>query len=193
MLAATLAGISIGAAACYYPAQTQPPPEAKTQTVVTVPYDLTWDAAHSVINQHNFNVLADDPNHGIIEAEAHSFTLVDADCGQMKSIVGRYDAEPDAGGSAVYNLKAEPAGPESTALSLSATYTTPLHVPLHPVTDFQCISRGTEEARLLKEIDTAAHAEHRPTTNMESNLKLQPRGPSLLGPDILKRPGPSTP
>ncbi len=191
MLATTLAGISMGLAACYYSAQTQPPPEAKTQTVVTVPYDLTWDAIHSVINQHNLKVLADDPNHGIVEAEAHAFTLGDADCGQMKSVAGRYDAEPDAGGSAVYNFKAEPAGPESTALSLSATYTTPLHVPLHPVSDFQCVSRGTQEARLLKEIDAAAHTERRPTTRLESGIQLQPKGPSLLGPDILKKPGPS--
>jgi hypothetical protein len=191
MLATSLAVISMGAAACYYPAQTQPPPEAKTETVVTVPYDLTWDALHSVVNQHGFKVLADDPNHGIIEAEAHSFTLGDADCGQLKSIAGRYAAEPDAGGSAVYNFKAEPAGPESTSLSLTATYTTPLHVPLHPVTDFQCISRGTQEARLLKEIDAASHSEHRPTTRMETDLLRKPNGPTLLGPDILKKPGPS--
>ena len=121
---------------------------------MNVPYDLTWDAVHSVVNNNEYKVLGDDPNDGIVEAEAHSFTLADADCGQMKSVANRYDAEPDAGGSAVYNFKVEPAGPEATNLSVSATYSTPLHVPLHPITDFQCVSRGTQEARLLKEVDS---------------------------------------
>ena len=159
--------------------------------MVKVPYDLTWDALHRVVNQHEYKILGDDPNHGIVEAEAHSFTLADADCGQMKSVANKYVAEPDPGGSAVYNFKLEPAGPEATNLSVSATYSTPLHVPFHPISDFQCVSRGTQEARLLKEVDTAAHSEHRPSSSLEKPRQLTPGLPTLLGPDILKRPGAS--
>jgi len=208
MPAMTIMAVTMGMAGCYYPAQIQPPAPAKTRTVVAVPYDLTWDAVHTVVVQHNFKVLGDDPNHGIIEAEANSFTLGDADCGQMKSIANRYTAEPDPGGAAVYNFKAEPAGPESTALSVTATYTTPLHVPFRPVTNFQCVSRGTQEAQLLKEVDTMAHSEHRPSAKPknlpppgpeslrpakpESFPPSRPGGPTLLGPDILKRPTPQS-
>ena len=179
----------LGLGGCYYPAKIQPPPQAKTQTVVTVPYDLTWDALHSVVAQHQFRILGDDPNHGIIEADAHSFTLADADCGQLKSVGSRFDAEPDPGGSAVYNFHAEPAGPEATALSVTATYSTPVHVPFHPISEQQCISRGTQEARLLNEVETTAHSERRPTPKSEM-LPLGPKRPSLMGPDILKKPKP---
>ncbi len=206
-LAIIVGAVHLGAAGCYYPAKLQPPPATRTQTRINVPYDLTWDAVHSVVNDNQFKILGDDPNAGIVEAEAHSFTLADADCGQMKSIANRYDAEPDPGGSAVYNFKVEPAGPESTSLSVNATYSTPLHVPLHPVTDFQCVSRGNQEARLLKEIDAAAQTERRPTAEIDkpqqpntpggsSILRQQPAplpplapgGPSLLRPGFLRKP-----
>jgi hypothetical protein len=187
MMGATIAAMSIAAQACYYPAQIQPPPQAKNQAVVTVPYDLTWDALHSVVAQNNFRILGDDPNHGIIEADAHSFTLADADCGQLKSVGSRYDVAPDPGGGAVFNFHAEPAGPEATTLSVTATYSTPVHVAFRPVSNIECISRGVQEARLLSEIVTAAHSERRPTARME-DLPLAPRSHSLMGPDILKRP-----
>jgi len=208
-LAIITGAIQLGVAGCYYPAKIQPPSAAKTQTLVNVPYDLTWDAVHTVVNQNEYKVLGDDPNNGIVEAEAHSFTLADADCGQMKSVANRYDAEPDAGGSAVYNFKVEPAGREATNLSVIATYSTPLRVPFHPITDFQCVSRGTQEARLLKEVDTAAHAEHRPTPDFDKphqmtpgrptllrpesdkSHQIAPGGPSLLRPDFLRKPGTS--
>lgn len=182
---------AIGIGGCYYPAQIQPPPPAKTQTVVEIPYDLTWDAVHSVVDKNGFKILGDDPNHGIIEAEAHSFTLGDADCGQMKSVASRYTAEPDPGGSAVYNFKVDPAGPQATNVSVNATYTTPLHVPFHPVTDFLCVSRGTQEARLLNEVDAAAHLERRPSRSLNKPPQLTPGRPTLLRPDFLKKPGAS--
>ena len=191
MRCATIAAMSIAAQACYYPAQIQPPLPAKNQTVVTVPYDLTWDALHSVVAQHEFRILGDDPNHGIIEADAHTFTLADADCGQLKSIGSRYDVVPDPGGGAVYNFHAEPAGPEATTLSVMATFSTPVHIAFHPVSNVECISRGLQETRLLSEIDAAAHSERRPT-KME-DLPLAPKRHSLMGPDILKRPTPQRP
>jgi hypothetical protein len=206
---AIIAGaIQVGLAGCYYPAKLQAPAPAKTRILVNVPYDLTWDAVHTVVGRNEYKILGDDPNDGIIEAEAHSFTLADADCGQMKSIANRYEAEPDPGGSAVYNFKVEPAGPEATNLSVNATYSTPLHVPFHPVSDFQCISRGNQEVRLLKEVDTAAHSERRPNAELdkprqptpggrptllrpdsENSLQPAPERPSLLKPDFLKKPG----
>jgi hypothetical protein len=184
-----VAAIQIAVAGCYYPANLAPPPPEKTQTRVNVPYDLTWDAVHTVVNKNQYKILGDDPNDGIVEAEAHSFTLADADCGKMRSVGNRYIAEPDPGGSAVYNFKVEPAGPEATSLSLNATFSTPLHVPFHPVSDFQCVSRGTQEARLLKEIDAAAQSEHRPTPDFKKpQQQLLPGRPSLLRPDFLKKP-----
>ncbi len=179
---------SIGAAGCYYPAKLQPPPQAQLRETVQRPYDLTWDAVHKVVSRNQYKILGDDPNQGIVEAEAYSFTLGDADCGQMKSIANRYDAPPDAGGSAVYNFKIEPAGPESTNVSVNATYSTPLHVPLHPISDFQCVSRGTQETRLLREIDVAAQAAQRPKKEVEGRYQIAPPRPTLMGPDILKRP-----
>lgn len=210
-LAIVAAVVQSGAWGCYYPAQIKPPPPSKTQAVVKVPYDLTWTAVHSVIDTNQFKVLGDDPNHGIVEAEAHKFSLADADCGQMKSVANRYTAEPDPGGSAVYNFRVEPSGPEATSVSITATYTTPLHVPFHPITDFQCISRGNQETRLLKEVAAAAQAEHRPgaasekphelTPGRETLMRgkseepnsfapspLTPNRPTLLNPDFLKKP-----
>ncbi len=207
-LAIIVGAVQFGSAGCYYPAKLQPPPAAKTQIRINVPYDLTWDAVHSVVNENQYKILGDDPNDGIVEAEAHSFTLSDADCGQMKSVANRYDAVPDPGGSAVYNFKVEPAGPEATNLSVNATYSTPLHVPLHPITDFQCVSRGNQEARLLKAIEAAAQTERRPTAEIDKpqqartpgrpsimrpepeppSPQLEPGGPSLLRPGFLKKP-----
>lgn len=177
-----------GAAGCYYPAKIQPPPATKTQTLVKVPYDLTWDAVHSVVSQHDYKILGDDPDAGIIETQTRTFTLADADCGQMKSIATRFDAEPDPGGSAVYNFKVAPDGRQATHVSITATYTTPLHVPLHPITNFECVSRGTQEARLLREVTVAAELERRPTPSAEQLRPFAPNRPSLMGPDILKKP-----
>ncbi len=187
-LVAVSGAISIGIGGCYYPAQTQPPPQAKTRTSLKTPYDLAWDAVHTVVNKNEYKILGDDPNAGIVEAEAHSFTLADADCGQMKSVASRYAAEPDPGGSAVYNFKVEPAGPHATNLSVNATYSTPLHVPFHPISDFQCVSRGTQEARLLKEIEGAALTARRPAASFDKSHQLTPGRPTLLRPDSPKKP-----
>ncbi|HXW83948.1 MAG TPA: hypothetical protein VEJ86_06060, partial [Candidatus Binataceae bacterium] len=42
------------------------------------------------------------------------------------------------------------------------TYDTPLKVPLHPPQDVECVSRGTEESRLLREILAQATQTHPP-------------------------------
>jgi hypothetical protein len=193
LLVATLsASISIGAAGCYYPAHIAPPRENKTQTVLQVPYDLTWDAVHTVVKNRDYKIEGDDPDHGIVEVESHAFTLADADCGQMKSLGERFDAEPLAGGSAVYNFKVEPVGAEATHLAVTATFSTPLHVPFHPITDFQCVSRGTQETRLLNEVETAALAARRPGKQIQSapTPHLTPGRPTLLRPGFFEKPGP---
>jgi len=192
LLVATIsASISLGAAGCYYPANIAPPPQAKTGTVINVPYDLTWDAVHTVVKNRDYKIEGDDPDHGIVEVESHSFTLADADCGQMKSVGERFDAEPLAGGSAVYNFKVEPDGAEATHLSVNATFTTPLHVPFHPITDFQCVSRGTQEANLLSEVETTAITARRPGKEIQSTPTpfLTPGRPTLLRPGFLEKPG----
>ena len=80
LLFATIsASMSIGAFGCYYPANIAPPQEAKTQTVINVPYDLTWDAVHTVVKNRDYKIEGDDPDHGIVEVESHAFTLADAD------------------------------------------------------------------------------------------------------------------
>lgn len=177
---------------CYYPAKIQPPPPSATRTALKTPYDLAWDAVHSVIRKNDYNVLGDDPNAGIVEAEARSFSVADADCGEMRSVGSKYIAEPDPGGSAVYNFKVEPSGPEATVVGVTATYSTPLHVPLHPISNFQCVSRGTQEARLLKQIDDTALTERRPTASFDKpKPHLTPGRPTLLRPDFFKKPGAS--
>ncbi len=192
IIVARCAALSMALGGCYYPATMQPPAEAKTRIVINVPYDLTWDAIHTVVKDNDYKLQGDDPNHGIVEAEAPSFTLADADCGEMRSVGSKYVADPMAGGSAVYNFKVEPAGPEATTLSVTATFSTPLHIPFHPVTDFQCVSRGVQEARLLDAVETAALRERRPAGNSSSPTtppELTPGRPTLLRPDFFKKPG----
>jgi hypothetical protein len=196
IIAARTIALSIAVGGCYYPANIRPPSEAKTRIVINVPYDLTWDAVHTVVKDNDYKLQGDDPNDGIVEAEAHQFTLDDADCGQMRSIGSKYPADPMAGGSAVYNFKVGPAGPEATNLSVTATFSTPLHIPLHPVTDFQCVSRGIQEARLIDAVETAALRERRPGENRSAPTPppsprepLKPGRPTLLSPGFFKKPG----
>jgi hypothetical protein len=176
---------------CYYPALIQPPKPAQTRETIGRPYDLTWDAVHKVVQQNDFKIVAEDPNEGIVEVESHAFTLGDADCGQMKTVGSPFEAPPDPAGSAVYNFKVEPNGPEATNLSVNATYSTPLHVAFHPVTNQKCVSRGTQEARLLHEIEATAQAERRPTKEVQAPHPVMSTRPTLLDSEILKRPGPS--
>lgn len=190
---ASLAGI----AGCFYPptakgipAPPKPAPVAIHDVVVKVPYDLTWDAVHKVIKNNGYSIQAEDPDHGIIEAEGRSFTLKDADCGKIRSIVGKYDPRPAPGGSAVYNFIVLPSGPEETSVSVTATFNTPLQVPFHKPRDFRCLSRGTREAALLKEIVAAAGREHQPgMETVPAPLAIPEKPvPLLSGRSTLMRP-----
>lgn len=148
---------------CFYPPEQKPLPLNSTQVTIAVPYDLAWDAVHAVAAANNYKILAEDPNNGILETQATGgFTLAAADCGKLKGIVGKYKAEPDPAASAVYNFQVKPQGNEASVVSLQAAFTAPLHVPMHPMSDVQCVSRGTEESRLLEEVARMTDKEHRP-------------------------------
>ena len=148
---------------CFYPPTEPPPLPSKDEITIDRPYDMVWDAVHNVIKENKLQVNADDPNQGIVETETNQFTLAEADCGQLKDIGGKHAAEPDRAATAVYFFKVKPAGHESSTVSVQATFSAPLYVPLHPPRAVQCVSRGKAEARLLAQVAERAAAMHRPT------------------------------
>lgn len=150
------------AAGCFYPPITQPPPDEQQEAVIPLPYDLAWDAVSAVISQNAFHVQAQDMTNGIIEAVGPRFTLHDADCGKIKSVVGTYTAEPEANSSSVYNFLVRPRGPEASIVKVRATFNSSVKVPLHQATDVDCVSHGIQESDLLREVLVAAKKTHRP-------------------------------
>ena len=163
---------------CFYPPTHQPTPQQQSpaqqptqqqqprsngdQVKLAIPYDLAWDAVHSVISDNGYEIITEDPNHGIIETQApHGFTLKDADCGKIRNVFG-YAAQPQQDSTAVYNFEVKPADRESSLVSVQATFTAQLQVPFHPLSDQQCVSRDAQESRLLKQIEARAKKEHRP-------------------------------
>ena len=100
--------------------------------------------------------------NGIIEAAGPRFTLQDADCGKIKSVVGAYTAEPELNSSSVYNFLVRPRGPEATLVEVRATFNSPVKVPLHQSTDVDCVSHGIQESNLLREVLVEAKQTHRP-------------------------------
>ncbi|MGH7781811.1 MAG: hypothetical protein ACREQR_18495 [Candidatus Binataceae bacterium] len=195
-MAATLA-LALFASGCFEPPIAQAPPEAKTSTIVPLPYDLAWTAVNDVIRSNGYNIQAQDPNHGIIEVLGRSFTLQDADCGKIKSIVGTYAAVPPADATSVYNFRVKAASNESSRVAINATFDSPVSVPLRPVRDEQCISRGAQESRLLQQILAQARVTRPPnyrsagaaagSSHPSESFRLG--RPTLLGPDVLKKPG----
>lgn len=195
----TIAVSMVGIAGCFYPPKAarpldtpippKPVPVANHIVVVKVPYYLTWGAVHKVIRKNGYTIQAEDPDHGIIEAEGRSFTLKDADCGKIRSFVGKYNPEPAPGGSAVYNFTVLPSGREQTSVSVNATFNTPLQVPFRKPRDFQCVSRGTRETALLKEIVIAAGQESRPELEAPPTQSTPEKPiPLLPGRSTLMRP-----
>jgi uncharacterized lipoprotein len=159
-IALALASIASG---CFYPPTQKPPAPSKDEVTLAQPYDLAWDAVHQVIRANKLRINADDPNQGIVETETNQFTLDDADCGKVKGVSGKYAAEPDRAATAVYYFKVKPKGHEASIVSVQATFSAPLYIPLHPPRNEQCVSRGKAEARLLKQVAEEAAAIHRPT------------------------------
>jgi hypothetical protein len=159
-IALALASVASG---CFYPPTQKPPAPSKDEVTVPQPYDLVWDAVHNVIRENKLRINADDPNQGIIETETNQFTLADADCGKLKGVSTKYAAVPDRAATAVYYFKVKPKGHEASIVSVQATFSAPLYIPLHRPRDEQCVSRGKAEARLLKQVVEEAAAIHRPT------------------------------
>ena len=151
------------ASGCIYPPATQPPPDEKQQVVIALPYDLAWDAVNHVIAQNSLRVQATDSNAGIIETVGPRFTLHDADCGRIKSVVGTYPAEPEQNASTVFTFGVHPRGPEASIVQVLATFNSPVKVPLHPATDVDCVSYGIQESNLLRQVLAQATQTHRPT------------------------------
>jgi hypothetical protein len=151
------------ASGCFYPPTQKPPAPSKNEVTLAQSYDLVWDAVHNVIRENKLRINADDPNQGIVETETNKFTLDDADCGKVKGVSGKYAAEPDRAATAVYYFKVKPKGHEASIVSVQATFSAPLYIPLHPPRNEQCVSRGKAEARLLKQVAEEAAAIHRPT------------------------------
>jgi hypothetical protein len=166
-LAGRWAVVALGAASlvigCFYPPTQKPPPPSKDEVMLDRPYDIAWDAVHNVIRDNKLRINADDPNQGVVETETNQFTLEDADCGKLKGISGKYAAEPDRAATVVYYFKVKPKGHEASMVSIQATFSAPLYIPLHPPRDVQCVSRGKAEARLLRQVTDEAAAIHRPS------------------------------
>src|ERR1700691_4298518 len=119
------------ASGCFYPPTQQPPLLSKDEVTLSQPYDIVWDAVHNVIREHNLRVNADDPNQGIVETETNRFTLEDADCGKVNGVSTKYAAEPDRAATVVYYFKVKPKGHEASTVSVLATFSAPLYIPLH--------------------------------------------------------------
>lgn len=152
-------------AGCFYPAQIKPPAPQQTSATLDVPYDLAWNAVHTVVVQNGAHIVTENPDAGAIEFEAiGGFTLADADCGKLRGVGGKIDAEPDPNSSAVYDVKVEAQAPRISVVTVHATFEAPLHLPLHSVGDVQCVSRGVQEAKLLDQIKAQSLVEHRPGT-----------------------------
>jgi hypothetical protein len=147
---------------CFYPPM-RPPNAAPTAITVDKPFDLVWDATHKVIAANGYRVVTEEPDSGLIETQTSGgFSLKDADCGQLRSVANKYQAEPGIDATVVYNFYVKPAGGEATTVSVQGTFDAPLQIPMHPTTDVQCVSRGVQERRLLKAIAAASAQEHRP-------------------------------
>jgi hypothetical protein len=160
--AAIALGVTLGLTGCFYPSLSSPPSAAQSQVRLTLPYDLAWDDVHAVIKQNGYHVRAEDPNHGIIEAQGTTFTLQDADCGEFRNLGGRFAVDPGAASSAEYNFHVKADGPEAAIVAVEATFVAPLNLPLRPPSSVECVSRGADEARLLGAIGQQAALEHRP-------------------------------
>jgi hypothetical protein len=158
----TLAIFAAFVAGCFYPPITAPPKDEQQQAVIPLPYDLAWQVVNKVIADNGLRIQAQDSNEGIIETVAPRFTLHDADCGRIRSVVGTYAAEPELNASTVYTFGVHPRGKESSIVQVLATFNSPVKVPLHPATDVDCVSHGIQESNLLRQVLAVARQTHRP-------------------------------
>src|SRR5579863_3542618 len=143
-LSPLLAAAMVALAGCFEPPTTVAPPDDRVRTIIPIPYDLAWDAVNRVVENRGLRVGAQDENHGIIEAEGGRFTAQDADCGYIKSIAGMYPAEPSQNSTSVYSILVRPHGREASSVTIAASFTSGVRVPMHTSYDVDCVSRGTD-------------------------------------------------
>ncbi len=62
----------------------------------------------------------------------------------------------------MYNFLVRPRGREASIVKVRATFNSSVKVPLHPATDVDCVSHGTQESNLLREVLVEAKKTHRP-------------------------------
>ncbi len=147
---------------CFYAPKDKPPPTTQTSIELPVPYDLAFQAVVELAKRNHFQVYADDPSVGIVEAQARGFASADADCGEVRTGLGRIAAMPSEDASAVYNFYVAPTGHRSSSVAVQAVFSTPVTVPFHPPQSVTCVSRGTAEKRLLNQVREIALSLHRP-------------------------------
>ncbi len=152
---------ALAAAGCFHAAVAEHK-RAPEKDSIAAPYDEVWDATLQVIKKNELKVQAQDPVHGILEAQGRHFTLQDADCGLVGTPLGKAPVEPTDAATTVFNFYLAPDGPEATRVSIQATFSTPGNAPFHPIVNINCISKGRQEARLLKEVREAAAQQRRP-------------------------------
>jgi hypothetical protein len=176
--------LSLWSAGCIYPPTTVPPADEQERTVVPLPFDLTWDVVNKVARRDGLRVDVADPNHFSLEASGPRFNLQQADCGMIRGIAGEYAALPEANSTSVYNFIVKPHGREHTMVEVAASYNSSVKVPLRPSADVDCISRGTDESRILKEIIAEAKITQRP--NYTRRLPTESAPPSHSASTVLK-------
>jgi len=193
---AVLAALVAVCAGCFYPPTTVPPEDEQERTLVPLPFDLTWDVVNKVARRDGLKIDVADPNQRPapravnLEASGPRFTLQQADCGTIKSIAGEYAALPEANSTSVYNFIIKPHGPEHTLVEVAVSYNSPVKVPLRPATDVDCISRGTDESRILKEIIAEAKITKRPdySRRAPSATPSQAPAPAASGKSTVLKP-----
>ncbi len=141
---------ALAAAGCFHAAVAPRQAPAPERDSIPAPYDEVWDATLQVVKKNELKVQAQDPVNGIVEAQGRHFTLEDADCGLVGTPLGKVPVEPTDEATTVFNFYLAPDGPEATKVSVQATFSTPGNAPFHPTTNMNCISKGRQEARLLK-------------------------------------------
>ncbi len=156
-----LCSTALACAGCFQPAASRPIQEPSKNSI-PAPYDEVWDATLQVVKNNQLKLQAQDPVHGIVEAQGRHFTLEDADCGMLGTPLGKQPAQPTQEATTVFNFYLKPDGPEATNLSIQATFSTPGRVPFHPTANIDCVSKGRQEALLLKQIKEAAAQQRRP-------------------------------
>jgi hypothetical protein len=147
---------------CFYPPMEQPPPFKQTRIELAVPYDIAFEAVIAVAKQDKLALHARDPSSGVIEAQARGFRAREADCGQVRSGIGKVAAMPTDDASAVFNFYIMPKGREASTVTVQAVFSTPVEVPLHPPQSVTCVSLGVAEGYLLHEVEQMAATLYRP-------------------------------